>query len=138
MLGSGQWYEASKTAVHAPRHPKYDCWMCAKHNFSLLLWSRGKAYTLKPFVDENIADQIRKVIDNEVPHLLPPREPDEENPYDPLDPGLGFAKGNVPYEELENRIPYITGSFTGWRYRKMLPLHEYIQLIDKEFMDPID
>jgi hypothetical protein len=33
------------------------------------------------------------------------------------------VNGNLPYEKLEEKVPYLTGSFTGWRYKKMIPLH---------------
>lgn len=33
-----------------------------------------------------------------------------------LGPGLGHADGTVDYDELEDRVPYLSGSFTGWRY----------------------
>ena len=29
-------------------------------------------------------------------------------------------------------MPLIAGSFTGWRYRSMMPLHEFCRIIDKE------
>jgi len=35
------------------------------------------------------------------------------------------VKGNLPYEELEDKIPYLAGSFSGWRYKKMIPLHHF-------------
>jgi hypothetical protein len=50
------------------------------------------------------------------------------------DPGLGFEKAAY-YSELDNRVPYITGSFTGWRYKKMMPLHEFTKSIDKSYVD---
>ena len=43
--------------------------------------------------------------------------------------------GNLPYEKLEDKVPLICGSFTGWRYRKMIPLHEFTMIIDKNRAD---
>jgi hypothetical protein len=54
------------------------------------------------------------------------------------DPGIGFVQGNVNYDKLEDKIPYITGSFTGWRYRKMIRLDQFTREIDKEFLEPIE
>jgi hypothetical protein len=46
-------------------------------------------------------------------------------------PGLGFENGNLPYESLKDKVPYIAGSFTGWRYKSMRPLHEWTREVDK-------
>lgn len=35
-------------------------------------------------------------------------------------------------------MPYLAGSFTGWRYKKMLPLHELTKAIDKDYVSPLD
>lgn len=40
-------------------------------------------------------------------------------------PELGFTNGSLPYEQLDDKIPYIAGSFTGWHYKKMIPLHDF-------------
>jgi hypothetical protein len=40
----------------------------------------------------------------------------EEVELDDPGAGLGHAEGAVPYDELEDRVPYLAGSFTGWRY----------------------
>ena len=53
--------------------------------------------------------------------IIPLREmtPDdgilEEKELD-LGPGLGHVDGSASYDELEDKVPYICGSFTGWRY----------------------
>ena len=52
--------------------------------------------------------------------------------------GLGHVQGNLPYEQLENKSPYLCGSFTGWRYKKMIPLHEFNQMIDTDYKSPWD
>ena len=33
------------------------------------------------------------------------------------EPGLGFVDGNLSYDELQDKVPYLAGSFTGWRYK---------------------
>jgi hypothetical protein len=30
---------------------------------------------------------------------------------------LGYVNGSLPYEMLENEIPYLASTFTGWRYK---------------------
>ena len=52
------------------------------------------------------------------------------------DPGLGYEKA-ATYDELEDRVPYLVGSFTGWRYKKMIKLSEFTKMNDKQFVDPI-
>jgi len=39
---------------------------------------------------------------------------------------------------MENKVPYISGSFIGWRYKKMIPLHEFTKSIDKDSKDPME
>lgn len=46
--------------------------------------------------------------------------------------------GNLKYDKLEDKIPYITGSFTGWRYKKMIRLDQFTREIDKDFLEPIE
>jgi len=46
--------------------------------------------------------------------------------------------GNLDYNELSDRQPYITGSFTGWRYKKMIPLHEFTKQMDKDAQPILD
>jgi hypothetical protein len=48
------------------------------------------------------------------------------------------VNGTLPYDMLEDKTPLIAGSFTGWRYKKMVPLHEFTKSIDKEYQDPIE
>jgi len=43
---------------------------------------------------------------------------------------IGFAAGHLPYEDLQDKVPYIAGDFTGWRYKRMLPLHEVCHRYD--------
>ena len=44
--------------------------------------------------------------------------------------GLGFVKGNLPYSELADKIPFVTGSFTGWRYKPMVRLDDFCKYLD--------
>lgn len=55
-----------------------------------------------------------------------------------FDPGLGHVKGNVSYEELDDRIPYVAASFTGWKYRKMTPIHHLTKEMDDKYKDPFE
>jgi hypothetical protein len=51
---------------------------------------------------------------------------------------LGFVDGSVPYSQLMDRSPYIAGSFTGWRYKRMMPIHEFTMMLAKsEVGDPV-
>ena len=40
------------------------------------------------------------------------------------EPGLGYVNG------ANEEGPVIAGSFTGWRFKKMRPLHEWTSLLD--------
>ena len=40
----------------------------------------------------------------------------EEEEIPELEAGLSFTNGALPYDELEDGTPYISGSFNGWRY----------------------
>ena len=126
MLGSAQWYESSNDCVPNLSHYKNDCWVCSGHVYSVIFWSRGRAFTLNPVFKEDEDEPIRWEIDSTLG--------DESQPD--YDPGLGFTRGNVPYEQLEDKVPILAGSFTGWRYRKMVPLHEFTRARDKDFIDP--
>ena len=63
MPGSGQWYEASNEAVPNKHHSKCECWICAAHIYSVLLWSRGKAYVMNPVMTPEEAEGLRYEID---------------------------------------------------------------------------
>ena len=39
---------------------------------------------------------------------------------------------------MANQVPYICGSFTGWRYRKMISLEEFNKSYEKEIIDPFE
>jgi hypothetical protein len=49
--------------VTAKAHPRYNCWICEKHIYSVLLWSRGQAFMLNPILDESEANMIHVQID---------------------------------------------------------------------------
>ena len=36
-----------------------------------------------------------------------------------------YENTNIKYKKTENKVPFICGSFTGWRYRKMVSLEEF-------------
>lgn len=125
--GSGQWFESSQATVSNKKHYKNDCWICEKHVYSVILWSRGRAFLLNPVFNKDQSGKLVYEID------FIPQDVEEEE-----DPGLGHVNGNVSYDRLENKIPYLCGSFTGWRYKKMVPLHEFNQGMDKEWKDPFE
>jgi len=87
-----------------------------------LFWSRGLAYKLTPIFNGETAETIRYEIDR----------------VEVEDPGLGHTKGSVSYEELTEREPYLAGSFTGWRYKKMIPLQDFSRGHDKDYKEPFE
>jgi hypothetical protein len=106
--GSGQWYETSNTANEHPSHGKYDCWICAGHVFSVIFWSRKLAFRLTPVLSADNAKAVAFEIDQ----------------VEVQEGEIGFKNGQADYHELEEKIPYLAGSFTGWRYKSMHVLHE--------------
>ena len=69
------------------------------------------AFKLNPVLDKEKTDEIRFEID---------RDLGEEDPME-----LIYENTNVKYRNLKNQVPYICGSFTGWRYRKMTSLEDF-------------
>ena len=53
------------------------------------------------------------------------------------DPGLGYANGSLPYDELDDKTPYLCASFTGWRYRKMRLLCDWTREMDPDPPEPL-
>ena len=51
-------------------------------------------------------------------------------------PGKGFVNGHLGYDELDDGVPYLTGSFTGWRYRKMLQVSEVCKEMVGDYVEP--
>ena len=122
--GSGQWYESSKNAVACKPHYKNECWICEGQVYSILFWSKAMCYKLKPILSKEKTEEIRFEIDRE---------------YGPEEEGdLMHCNANVKYSALENQVPYICGSFTGWRYRKMLSLEEFNKNLDEHPIDPFE
>jgi len=66
-------------------------------------------------------------------------EPDGSETIDykrEVGPGIGFVDGHLPYEDLDDGVPYLTGSFTGWRYRKMLRVSDMCKEMVSDYVDP--
>ena len=56
-----------------------------------------------------------------------------------LEPGIGFANGSAPYDELEDQVPYLAGSMNGWRYQKMKTVFDYCNKLDGySFREPFE
>ncbi len=51
---------------------------------------------------------------------------------------MGHVAGNLSYSELADRVPYITGSFTGWKYKQMTLLSEFCKTLDTNYKDPLE
>ena len=48
-----------------------------------------------------------------------------------------YENTNVDYRQLPDQVPFVCGSFTGWRYKKMLSLEEFNEGFD-ERGDPFE
>jgi hypothetical protein len=68
-------------------HYKHNCWICEGQVFSLVFWNKKYANELKPTFStgDGKAERI-----------------------------CGEIDGGPEYEELENQLPYLAGSFNGW------------------------
>ena len=42
------------------------------------------------------------------------------------------------YMELADRVPYLCGSFTGWRYQKMHSLEQFCRQHDMDLKTPLE
>ena len=122
--GSGQWYEASEIASGYKPHYKSDCWLTNNHVYSIIFWSRSMAFKLNPIFDKEQTEIVRFEVDRDF------GEQDEKD--------LFFCNGGVKYSQLENQVPYICGSFTGWRYRKMFNLEDFNRRLEVEKVSPFD
>jgi len=109
--GSGQWYESSKNAVAYKPHYKNECWICEGHIFSVIFWSKGMCYKLKPILSREKTIEIMFEVD---------RNFEGQDASDNM-----YTDASVKYSALENQVPMLCGSFTGWRYKKMIPLEEF-------------
>ena len=81
-------------------------------------------YKLNPVLSKDRTEVIRYEVDRDF-------GPEEEK-------DLVYANGSVKYSQLDNQVPYICGSFTGWRYRKMLSLEHFNRSFEKEIVDPFE
>jgi len=77
-------------------------------------------YKLNPILSKEKTDEIRWEID---------RDFGEQEDAD-----LVYENTNVKYSQLENQTPFVCGSFTGWRYRKMISLEEF----NRRFEEPVN
>ena len=121
--GSGQWYESSKNAVACKPHYKNECWFCEGHVYSIIFWSKGMCYKLNPILPKDKTEQIRYEIDSD----FGPSE----------DEDIMYTNGNLKYSALEDQVPYLCASFTGWRYMKMYELQKFNERFE-ERLDAFD
>ena len=89
MPGTGQWYQSSNSTIPILKHYKNSCWLCEGHIYSIIFWSRGRAYRLNPIFRGKETDPIRWEVDN-------------ISEEDKLDPGLGFINGALSYAEMDD------------------------------------
>ena len=54
------------------------------------------------------------------------------------DADLIHCNGGLEYEQLDDQIPYLCGSFTGWRYIKMQSLEEFNKKHDQDLRTPFE
>ena len=81
-------------------------------------------YKLNPILSKDKTDEIRFEID---------RDFGEQEEKDAM-----YENTNLKYSKLENQVPFVCGSFTGWRYRRMIPLEDFNRSYDEEQEDPFD
>ena len=122
--GSGQWYESSKNAVACKTHYKNECWICEGHVYSILFWSKAMCYKLDPVLSREKTEEVRFEIDRDF------------GPQDAND--LIYHDTTVKYSQFENQVPFVCGSFTGWRYRKMIPLEDFNRGFETDPVDPFE
>jgi hypothetical protein len=67
-----------------------------------------------------------------------PQYTNPENPEEVYVPGLGHVNGALPYDELDDGVPYIAGSFTGWRYKKMQRVYDICGSFDSDYLEPFE
>ena len=68
-------------------------------------------YKLNPILPKDKTEQIRYEIDSD----FGPSE----------DEDIMYTNGNLKYSALEDQVPYLCASFTGWRYMKMYELQKF-------------
>ena len=121
--GSGMWFESSAMVPYRP-HNKHDCWSCEGHVYSVIFWSKGMAYKLDPIFNKQHSEIVRYEIDLEFGQ-------DEDAEF-------VHCNGGLAYEDLDDRIPYLCGSFTGWRYIKMHSLGDFCREHDTKLETPFE
>jgi hypothetical protein len=62
---------------------------------------------------------------------------DDYEEHTTQEPGLGFDNGDVSFEEMDDAVPYICGSFNGWRYQKMRKVYDLCSELDSENFMPV-
>ena len=122
--GTGQWFETSEEAVGCRPHYKNECWICDRHVFSVIFWSRAMAFKMTPIFNKEQTEIVRYAIDCDL---------NEEEGKE-----LIYTNANVKYSQLDNQVPYLCGSFTGWRYHKMYSLEEFNRKFDDSKMTAFD
>ena len=134
--GSAQWYEASNASVPNSQHYKHKCWICDDHVLSVIFWSRKYAFRLNPvFTSASGNGKEAELIRFEIDRIPAGMFESEEGK---LDPGLGHTDGSLTYEEMENKVPYLAGSFTGWRYMKMKNVFDLCTECDTDYTEPYE
>ena len=82
------------------------------------------AYKLDPILNKDQSEILRYEVD------LDFGESEESD--------LLHCNGNKEYKKLDDRIPYLCGSFTGWRYLKMHSLEEFNRKHDLDLKTPFE
>ena len=73
-------------------------------------------YKIGPILPNDKTEEIRAEIDRDF-------GPQDENDY-------MYTNTNVKYSALPDKVPFVCGSFTGWRYRRMIDLEEFNERFD--------
>ena len=68
-------------------------------------------YKLNPILSKDKTEEIRYEVDRDFIE-------NETNE-------LVYENTDVKYSQLDNQVPFICGSFTGWRYRRMISLEQF-------------
>ena len=68
-------------------------------------------YKMNPVLSADQTEVIRYEVDKDF------------GPQDQND--LMYCNANLSYDNLEEQVPYLCGTFTGWRYRRMIELEEF-------------
>ena len=80
-------------------------------------------YKLNPILSKGKTEEIRFEIDRDF------------GPQEAAD--LMHENTNVKYSQLDNQVPFVCGSFTGWRYRRMISLEDFNRRFE-EYVDPFE